>query len=341
MRCIQRSMMASEVIGVALVLGESDVRAVLSMEDAIALMANALRAFSTGGVVQPVRLAMLVEPSAGYLGLMPAYLRVQETMGAKAVTFYPNNAARDLPTHLAVVLLWDSKTGDLLAIMDGRLITEVRTAAASAAATQVLARRDAHTLAILGAGVQARSHLDAMPLVRPVRQVRVWSRTQASVQRLIGEVQPRAGVRLTACPTAEEAVRGADIIVTATSATTPVVRGKWIAEGAHINAVGAPRPDWRELDSDAVQRARVFVDSRAGALAEAGDLLLPVAEGTITHEHIRGEIGEVLAGKLPGRTGEREVTLFKSLGMAVEDVATAHYVYVRARERGVGQEISF
>lgn len=311
------------------------------MEDAIALMAGALRAFSTGGAVQPVRLAMLVEPAAGYLGLMPAYLRVQETMGAKAVTFYPNNAGRDRPTHLAVVLLWDSRTGDLLAIMDGRFITEVRTAAASAAATQALARRDAHTLAILGAGVQARSHLDAMPLVRPVGQVRVWSRTQASVQRLIGEVQPRAGARLTACATAEEAVRGADIIVTATSATTPVVRGKWIAEGAHINAVGAPRPDWRELDSDAVQRARVFVDSRAGALAEAGDLLLPVAEGTIAQEHIRGEIGEVLAGKIPGRTDEREVTLFKSLGMAVEDVATAHFVYSRARERGVGKEIEF
>lgn len=334
----------------ALVLRESDVRAVLSMDDAIALMAGALRAFSTGEVVQPVRLAMLVDAHAGYLGLMPAYLRpapsgagqaVQETMGAKAVTFYPNNAARDLPTHMAVMLLWDSQTGGLLAIMDGRFITEVRTAATSAAATEVLARRDAGTLAILGAGVQARSHLEAMPLVRPVRQARVWSRTRASVERLIAELQPRAGVRLTACRSAEEAVRGADIIVTATSATAPVLHGAWIADGAHINAVGAPRPDWRELDSDAVRRARVFVDSRAGALAEAGDLLLPVAEGAITNDHICGEIGEVLAGKIPGRTGEREVTLFKSLGMAVEDVATAHFVYTRARERGVGQEISF
>lgn len=324
-----------------LVLRESDVRAVLSMEDAIELMAGALRAFSTGGVEQPVRLAMLVEPYAGYLGLMPAYLRVQEAMGAKAVTFYPNNAARDLPTHLAVVLLWDSKTGDLLAVMDGRFITEVRTAATSAAATQALARRDAHTLAILGAGVQARSHLDALRLIRPVRQVRVWSRTQASVQRLMADVQPRAGVPLTACATAEEAVRGADMIVTATSATIPVLRGSWIADGAHINAVGAPRPDWRELDSDTVRRARVFVDSRAGALAEAGDLLLPVAEGAITRDHIRGEIGEVLAGRIPGRTSEREVTLFKSLGMAVEDVATAHFAYTRAREKGIGQEISF
>ncbi len=325
----------------SLVLRESDVRAVLSMKDAIGLMAGALRAFSTGGVVQPVRLAMLVDPHAGYLGLMPAYLRAQEAVGAKAVTFYPNNAAKDLPTHLAVILLWDSRTGDLLAIMDGRFITEVRTAATSAAATQALARRDAGTLAILGAGVQARSHLDAMPLVRPVQQVRVWSRTPASVQRLIAEMQPRAGVRLRACATAEEAVRGADIIVTATSATAPVLRGTWITDGAHINAVGAPRPDWRELDSDAVRRARVFVDSHAGALAEAGDLLLPVAEGEITKDHIRGEIGDVLAGRIPGRTGEREVTLFKSLGMAVEDVATAHFVYTRAREKGVGQEIEF
>jgi len=324
-----------------LVLRESDVRAVLSMHDAVALMADALRAFSTGGVEQPVRLAMLVDRHAGYLGLMPAYLRDGEAMGAKAVTFYPNNAARGLPTHLAIIVLWDSATGGLLAIMDGRFITELRTAATSAAATQALARRDARTLAVLGAGVQARSHLDALPLVRPIRQVRLWSRTPASVQRLIAEREPLGGVPLTACASAEDAVRGADIIVTATSSATPVLRGDWIGDGAHINAVGAPRPDWRELDSDAVRRARVFVDSRAGALAEAGDLLLPMAEGAITPAHIQGEIGEVLAGKIPGRTNEREITLFKSLGMAVEDVATAHHVYTRAREMGVGEEISF
>jgi len=331
-----------------LLLRESDVRELLSMEALIPLMEEALRAYSTGGVAQPVRLAMTVEPYAGYLGLMPAHLRsagahggpgVREALGAKAVTFYPSNAARDLPTHLAVVLLWDGATGELLSIMDGRLITEMRTAATSAAATRTLARRDAEVLALLGSGIQARSHLDAIRLVRPLRHVRVWSRTAAGVQRFIAEMHPHAGVPMTACASAEDAVREAEIIVTATSASTPVLRGAWIAPGAHINAVGAPRPDWRELDTDAVRRARVFVDSRAGALAESGDVLVPIQEGAIARDHIRGEIGEVLAGTVAGRTSERDVTLFKSLGMAVEDVATARDVYTRARERGLGQEI--
>jgi len=333
-----------------LLLRETDVRALLSMEALIPLMEEALRAYSTGGVAQPVRLAMVVEPHAGYLGLMPAHLRagrpgpgpgIPETMGAKAVTFYPRNAARDLPTHLAVVLLWDSATGELLSMMDGRLITEMRTAATSAAATRALARKDAGILAMLGAGVQARSHLEAMRAARPLRQVRVWSRTPSRVQRFLTDMQPHASAPMTACASAEEAVRGAEVIVTATSASAPVLRGAWLAEGAHINAVGAPRPDWRELDTEAVRRARVYVDSRAGALLESGDLLLPIQEGAIGRAHIVGEIGEVLAGTMAGRTSARDITLFKSLGMAVEDVATAHYVYTRARERGVGQEIDF
>src|SRR2546426_745224 len=261
------------VASAMLLLRESDVRELLSMEALIPLMEEALRAYSTGGVAQPVRLAMMVEPYHGYLGLMPAPLR-------------------------------------------------------SAPAPD-------------GSGVQARSHLDAIRLVRPLRHVRVWSRTAAGVQRFVAEMQPQAGVPMTACASAEEAVRGAEIIVTATSASTPVLRGVWVAVGAHINAVGAPRPDWRELDTDAVRRARVFVDSRAAALAESGDLLQPIQEGAIAREHICGEIGEVLAGTVAGRTSERDVTLFKSLGMAVEDVATAHYVYTRAIERGVGQEVSF
>ncbi len=325
----------------ALILREADVRALLPMADAIDLMADALRAFSTGQVVQPVRLAMLVERPGGYLGLMPAYLRTSgQPLGAKAVTFYPANADRGLPTHLAVILLWDSATGELRAILDGRLITEVRTAATSAAAARALARPEAGVLAILGAGVQARSHLEALSLVRPLREVRVWSRTAERAARLAAEASTRLGVAARACATAEEAVRGADLIVTATSSPTPVLAGAWVAAGAHITAVGAARPDWREMDTEAVRRARVFVDSRSGALAESGDLLIPLKEGAITADHIVGEIGEVLAGRVPGRTADAEVTLFKSLGMAVEDVAAAHLVYTRARQRGVGEEIS-
>ncbi len=322
-----------------LLLGEAQVRTLLTMEETIGLMEEALRAFSTGGVVQPVRTAVSVPPHAGYLGLMPAYLTTREALGAKAVTFYPKNAERGLPTHLAAILLWDSLTGELLAIMDGRLITEVRTAAVSAVATNALARADAQVLGILGAGVQARSHLEALRIVRPLRRVRVWSRTVAHAESFAREMEERVRLPVQVCATAEEAVRGAALIVTATSSPAPVLQGRWVAAGTHINAVGAPRPDWRELDTDTVTRARVFVDSRAGALVESGDVLVPIREGAITDAHIRGEIGEVLAGTVEGRRTPEEITLFKSLGMAVEDVATARYVYERARARGLGRTI--
>jgi alanine dehydrogenase len=322
-----------------LLLTESDVAALLPMEAAIGLMEEALAAFSTGRVRQPVRQALLVEPYGGYLGLMPAHLRAAEgaadALGAKAVTFYTANADRGLPTHMAVILLWDPATGQMLAIMDGRLITEVRTAATSAAAAKALARADAATLALLGSGVQARSHLEAFRRVRPLREVRVWSRTRAHAEAFARESPLPARV----CDTPEEAVRGADLIVTATSSPAPVLAGRWLAPGVHVTAVGAPRPDWRELDAEAVARSRVFVDSRAGALAESGDLLLALKDGAIDESHIAGEIGEVLAGRLVGRVGPEEITLFKSLGMAVEDVATAAYVYARARAQRVGREV--
>jgi len=321
------------------------VAALLTMDAAIEIAARALAAFSQGGVVQPVRQALAIDPHGGYLGLMPAHIRADggaetsEALGAKAVTFYARNAERDLPTHMAVVLLWDPATGALRAIMDGRLITEVRTAAVSAAATRVLSRPEAGVLALLGSGVQARSHFEALRRVRPIREVRVWSRTPSRREAFAQEMGHR-GVTVRPCATAEEAVRGADLIVTATSSSLPVLEGRWLDPGIHINAVGAPRPDWRELDSAAVAKARVFVDSRAGALAEAGDLLLPLQEGVIAGTHILGEIGEVIAGTVPGRTSPEEITLFKSLGMAVEDVATAAFVYAQAVAQGVGREVA-
>lgn len=322
----------------ALVLTEEDVRALLTMEHAIELMEGALRAYSTGAVVQPVRLAVPAERHGGFVALMPAYVTMHEALGAKAVTFYPGNAAHGLPTHMAVVLLWDSGTGALLAIMDGRLITEMRTAAVSAAATKVLARREAGVLAFLGSGVQARSHFEALRLVRSITEVRVWSKTREHAAVFAGE---RTELPVRSVPTAEEAVRNADLICTVTSAREPVLRGEWVSPGAHINAVGAPRPTWRELDTAAVVRSRCFVDSRAGALAESGDLLLPIQEGAIDATHIAGEIGEVFAGTVAGRTGAEEVTLFKSLGMAVEDVVTAQHIYERARAQGIGREVVF
>lgn len=336
----------------ALLLRESHLRELLAMRELIPLMARTLGAFSSGGAVQPVRSVVPVERYGGFLGVMAAYLmpsaqggaagaaaESSETLGLKAVAFYPNNAARKLPTHLATILLLDPATGALRAVLDGRLITEMRTAAVSAAATDPLARRDARVLALLGAGVQARAHLEALREVRPPADVRVWSRTQAGAERFASEMRERLGVQVTVAASAERAVRGADVICTVTGSTTPVVEGDWLAPGVHLNAVGAARPDWRELATDVVRRARLFVDSRAGAVTEAGDVVGPIGEGAITERHIVAEIGEVFAGRHPGRENQDEITLFKSLGMAVEDVATARFAYARAQAKGIGEEI--
>lgn len=342
----------------ALLLRESHLRELVSMRELIPLMAGTLEAFSTGGTVQPPRSIVPVERHGAFLGVMPAYLAPSpprnareaggtagdaaesaEALGLKAVAVYPGNAGRNLPTHLATILLLDPATGLLRAVLDGRLITEMRTAAVSAAATDRLARPGARALAILGAGVQARSHLEALREVRPPAEVRVWSRTRAGAERFVSEMRERFGVTAAASASAEQAVRGADVICTVTGSTTPVVEGAWLAPGTHLNAVGAARPEWRELATDVVRRARLFVDSRAGALTEAGDVVGPIQEGAITDRHIVAEIGEVFAGRHAGRETEDEITLFKSLGMAVEDVATARFAYIRAQAKGVGEEI--
>jgi ornithine cyclodeaminase/alanine dehydrogenase-like protein (mu-crystallin family) len=294
-------------------LDEEAVRHLLDLKELIPVMERALAEFSGGTVVQPTRVMHPVAEHQGFLGLMPAYTGT--ALGVKLVSFYPEN--RDVPTHHAAILLFKPETGEPLVSMDGRLITEMRTAAVSAVATRHLARSDAGVLAILGSGVQARSHLAALRLVRDFREVRVWSprRAQAFAEEF--------GVR--AAASAEEAVRGADVVVTATTSRTPVLRGEWLSPGAHVNAVGAARPDWRELDDEVLRRARVFVDSREAAIKESGDV---IAGGKID-----GELGEVVA-RTTGRTSHDEVTLFKSLGLAVEDVATAALVYDKAGRQG-------
>jgi len=294
---------------------ESRLRPHLRMEELIPAVRGALVALSAGKVVQPVRSVVPVAAQAGFLGVMPAY--IDGALGAKLVTFYPANTG--VPTHHAVIVLFRPETGEPLALMDGRLITELRTAAASAVATDLLARADSSVLAILGAGVQAGSHLAALRLVRGLRDVRVWSpRSAAAFAEAHG---------ITAAPSAEAAVRGADVIVTATSAMTPVVRGDWVAPGAHLNAVGACRPDWRELDDALLQRARLWVDSRDAALVESGDV---IAAGAA----LEGEIGAVASGVIPGRRARDEITVFKSLGVAVEDVVSAELVWRRLMEAG-------
>ena len=289
-------------------LNEQQVRHHLRMADLIPAMEKALIVFSAGKVTQPVRSVIKVDPPGGFLGLMPAL--TPEGLGLKAVTFYPSNAERGIPTHMATIFLVDPRTGTPLAIMDGRLITEMRTAAVSAAATKLLAAPDARILGILGSGVQARSHLEALRLVRQFEDVRVWSPTREHAKQFAEEIGGTA-------VSTEEAVRGADVVVTVTNSKTPVVKGSWLKPGCHVNAIGACRPDWRELDDEAMANI-VFVDSREAALKESGDLILSGAK-------IYAELGEALAGKVPSHAGE--ITIFKSLGMAVEDITAAILVY--------------
>jgi ornithine cyclodeaminase/alanine dehydrogenase-like protein (mu-crystallin family) len=291
-------------------LNENQVREHLQMAELIPAMEKALIEFSAGKVTQPVRSVINVNVAAatGFLGLMPAL--TPDGLGLKAVTFYPSNVERGIPTHMATIFLVDPQTGTPLAIMDGRLITEMRTAAVSAAATKLLAFPAAKILAILGSGVQSRSHAEALQLVRNFEEIRVWSPTKEHAERFAKEVGGKA-------MSAEEAVRGADVVVTTTNSKTPVLKGSWLKPGCHVNAIGACRPDWRELDDEAMSNV-VFVDSREGAMKESGDVIL---SGT----KIYAELGEALAGKVPSRANE--ITIFKSLGMAVEDISAAMLVY--------------
>ena len=322
-----------------LLLDERAVASLLDWADLIPLMHRTLAAFSTGGAVQPVRPVVPVARHGVLLATMPGYLAGDDALGVKLVSVAPGNAARDLPTHLATIMLFDPATGMPLALLDGRLITEMRTAAVSAAAAVALARPGAGVLTLIGSGVQAMSHLQAFSHALKLREVRVAGRHEVHALRFATEAEKTVRVPVRVIRAPEEAVAGADLIVTATSSHTPVLRGAWLSPGAHVTAVGACTANAHELDAEAVARARVFVDSRAAAAAEAGDLLLAERDGAIDRGHVAGEIGEVFAGTLPGRENGDQITLFKSLGLAVEDVATARLVVERARANGIGHEV--
>lgn len=310
------------------------------MSDLIPAMESALARFSGGEVLQPLRSVLTVGPTKAYYGLMPAYLPSPAAMGAKIVTVFGDNHKKNLPSHLATILLFDPDTGSLVAMMDGRYITEARTAAVSAVSAKFLARANASKLAIIGSGVQARSHLEALQQVRQLKEVRVWSPRPVSRTQFVDDMSPKTSVPILAKDTAEAAVRGADLIVLATSSKTPVIQDDWVGPGAHVMCVGACRPDQREMDPGLVQRGRVYVDSRAGALVESGDIVMNIAEGYFDDSHVRGEIGELVLGRVPGRNANGDVTIFKSLGMAVEDVVAADLVYRRAVETGAGTELT-
>jgi ornithine cyclodeaminase/alanine dehydrogenase-like protein (mu-crystallin family) len=342
-------------------LTEADVKSVLTMDDLIETMASALRAFSTGQVAQPVRTVIPIHGDHAFFGLMPAFARVDSSagfgeaggtsptatrtaLGAKLVTVFGSNAERGLPSHLASIVLLDPETGALQALLDGRYITEARTAAVSAVSSRLLARRTAKSLAIIGSGVQARSHLEALTRVHTLRQITVWSPNKLRRDAFVEEAktatvsEPARSPTITAVDHAGEAVVGADVIVLVTSSPTPVIEDGWVKPGAHVISVGACRPTQREMDPALVARARLFVDSRTAALVESGDVVLGIQEGRFAADHIVAEIGELAAGAI-GRRSDTEVTIFKSLGLAVEDVTAAELAYRRAVERGIGTEL--
>jgi ornithine cyclodeaminase len=341
-------------------LSESDVKAVLTIDDLIETMAAALKRFSKGEVTQPVRTVISIGGDDAFCGLMPAYVP-SESLGAKVVTVFGRNATRGLPSHLASVLLLDHETGALRALLDGRFITESRTAAVSAVSSRLLAREGVASLAIIGTGVQARSHLDALSRVHRLKHVAVWSPNKAHRDRFVAEVgtdpgrsgdgagtdpgrtRDRAGAGrrpvVKAADHAGEAIVGADLIVLVTSSPTPVIESGWVKPGAHVISVGACRPNQREMDPELVARGRLFVDSRAAALVESGDVVLGIQEGRFMADHIVAEIGEVVNGAA-GRRSQTDITIFKSLGLAVEDVMAADLAYRRAVEQGIGVELT-
>ncbi|HET7225902.1 MAG TPA: ornithine cyclodeaminase family protein [Candidatus Eisenbacteria bacterium] len=323
------------------IVTQAEVPALLPMSECIEAMHDALTALARGEALLPLRTMLWQPDRSGLLGLMPGWLGQPAALGIKVVTVFPGNHGSALDAHQGAVLLFDTAHGSLRAVMDASAVTKIRTAAVSGLATRALAREDAGDLALIGAGVQAASHLEAMRCVRPLKRVRIWSRTKAHAQAFATAHAATAGVPIEVCATAREAVTGADFVCTTTSSKTPVLEGAWLSPGAHVNAVGACFKDARELDAEAVKRARLIVDRRESALAEAGDFLMARAEGAVTDDHIAGELGELLLGKVPGRTARDQITLFESLGLAVEDLAAAHVVVRNAESRGGATSVAF
>lgn len=322
-----------------LVIDAPTVRRLLSMARCIDVMEEALSALARGDAMNPLR-SILGLPFAGSaLAVMPAAQLAPPVFGVKVISVFPQNREAGLETHQGAVLLFEAEHGRPVALVDASEVTALRTAAVSGVATRALARPDADDLAMLGSGTQARTHLDAMLAVRPVLRVRAWSPTRERLEAFAAEASERHGIHVEAVADPRAAVDGASLICTVSGAREPVVHGHWLAPGVHVNAVGSALPGARELDGEVLHRARLFVDRRESALNESGDILLAMAEGAIGQDHILAELGEVLIGSAAGRTGTDDVTLFKSLGLAVEDVATARAVLDEARRQGAGTTI--
>jgi ornithine cyclodeaminase len=322
-----------------LIVNQSEVARLLPMEACMEAMAEALKSVSRGESLLPLRQVIMLPGKAGAFAAMPAYLASPAAVGLKSITVFPANHGTELDSHQGAVLLFETERGRLLAVMDASSITAIRTAAVSGVATRLLARADAGDLGLLGTGVQALKHLEAMSHARRLRRVRAWSRNPEHVRAFAQTAGRSLEVRVEPAGSAREAVEGADLICTVTSSREPVLKGEWLAPGVHVNAVGASLASARELDTPAIARARLFVDRRESALNEAGDFLIPRREGAVDDAHIQGELGELLLGRCRGRQSEADVTVFKSLGLAVEDVAAARLIYDNALKAGAGTRV--
>jgi ornithine cyclodeaminase/alanine dehydrogenase-like protein (mu-crystallin family) len=324
-----------------LIVGSADVKRALSMSDCIDAVDRAMRALSSGGADVPLRTVMRLPGGRNFFGVMPGYLSEPQGLGTKIITIFPENAKLGLSSHVGLVLLFDSEIGFPLAVMDAGEVTVIRTAAASAVATRALARHDASHLAILGTGEQAISHLESISKVRTLRSIRVWGRSLDKATAFAQEQGARLGLKIETSRSAEEAVRSADIVCTVTSSREPILNGAWLQKGAHVNLVGSSQQTSREVDDEVVTVSRFFVDSRVSARAEAGELKHAMEAGLVSESHVLGEIGEVLNGKVIGRTNSHDITVYKSLGVAVQDMAAARVIYDRATRDGIGMSVPF
>ena len=325
------------VTGEVLFVSQEEVPGLLPMSACMQAMERVLATLARGEATLPLRQILWLPEKVGGFGLMPSLLPTEKVLGVKVITFFPKNEGTELDTHQGAVLLFEADRGRLLAVIDATSITAIRTAAVSGVATRLLAREDASELALIGSGVQARTHLEAMLVARKILRVRVASQSLDRAKRFADRESARRGVPIEPVASAREAVEGADIVCTCTSSRNPVVEGAWLSPGAHINAVGSSVPFAREVDTATVVRSRLYADRRESLTNEAGDFLIPKKEGAIDDSHIVGEIGEIVIGRVPGRRSPDEITLFKSLGLAVEDVASAKHIYEEARRTGAGR----
>jgi alanine dehydrogenase len=321
------------------VLSETQVQSLIDIDELTAALEQAHIQYSTGKAVMPVRLVVPLPQVQGRITSMPGFLSDDKALAMKVVTYFQENPKQNLPAILGTVLLFSAETGKLIAVMDGSYITGIRTACASAMATKALANADTPVLGILGAGVQARSHIPALSRVRKIKLIKIYSPSGASASAIKRDLEPTTGIAIEVASSPAEALRDADIVVTATTANTPVVKFESLKAGAHINAVGSHRPDARELDGATMARAKVIVDSREAIMAECGDVLLAIEEKSISKDHVHAEIGDVLSGAKSSRSSADEITIYKSVGIAIQDVATASLVYRKALERGIGTKV--